>query len=483
MQSSHIVVIGAGYAGLSAAALLAKRGYQVVVLEAHDTFGGCASFYRRGSMTFDVGATTFSGVQPWQPVGRLFADLDEKPELERQDPGMLVRIDGETIVRHADPNTWIDAMASRFGQQQREFWHTLYHIEERVWRLIANKPYLPPSSVADWLAMAKPSNLSALSLLPGMVRSMQQLMVRHGVHDNPVFQRFINEQLLISTQSTAEHAPWLTGALGLTYPSETYYPIGGMYRPALQLVRSIKANGGSIHYRRSVTSIDVRKGALEVRCANGDVYRAKHVINSIPIWNLVRIASGPIQSWARHHAANNSSAWCAITAYAAFEGYHTLPTAYVQAHLQRPIPGVHSGSIFVTVKPNHDHVKAPDGVVTVTLSTHARWNDVPTADVLAGYLQRALLDAVPELAGMPMKHFEVGTPATWQRYTLRHNGYVGGLPHTTRRPLLRMPPNRTPVPGFWMIGDTAFPGQGTPSVILGAQNTVQRIMAAEGHSS
>lgn len=483
MQSSHILVLGAGYAGLAAAALLAQRGYQVVVLEAHDTFGGCAGFYRRGAITFDVGATTFSGIQPWQPVGQVFAELCIQPEFEHQNPGMIVRIDGDTIVRHSNPETWINSMVGHFGPKQREFWHNLYQIEERVWRLIANKPYLPPSSAADWLAMATPSNLSALSLLPGMVRSMQQLMVRHGVHDNPVFQRFINEQLLISTQSTADHAPWLTGALGLTYPSETYYPIGGMYRPALQLVRTITANGGSVLYRRVVTSIEEDKGALVVRCANGQVYRARHVVSSIPIWNLATIATGRLGLWATQQAKRYQTAWCAITAYAAFEGYHTLPTAYVQSHLRRPIPGVHSGSIFVTVKPNHDHVKAPDGVISVTLSTHARWGDVPTADVLAGHLQRALFNAVPELTGMPMTHFEVGTPATWQRYTLRHNGFVGGLPHSTRRPLIMMPHNRTPVRGFWMIGDTAFPGQGMPSVFLGARNTVQRILAAEGHSS
>jgi len=483
MITTDVLVLGAGYAGLSAAALLAKRGMGVTVLEAHDTFGGCAGFYRRGAMTFDVGATTFSGVKPSQPVGQVFAELGIDPNLERQDPGMLVRIDGETIVRHAHPEAWIESVSTRFGTSQRAFWHDLYRLDAAVWDLIGSRAYLPPATVADWFAMANPSNFSALRLLPGMVLSMAQRMARYGVNNDALFRRFVDEQLLISTQSVAQDAPWLTAALGLTYPSETYYPVGGMYRPALQLVRSITNNGGNVLFRRVVTSIEPMKGALHVRCANGQEFRARHVVNSIPIWNLARIASGRLQSWAQRHAKRNSTAWCAITAYAAFEGRHTLPTAYVQAHLRQPIPGVHSNSIFVTVKPNHDTLKAPDGVITVTLSTHGRWGQVPQSAVLMPHLKLALFDAVPELAQMPMIHFEVGHPTTWQRYTLRHHGFVGGLPHSTRRPIMCMPPNQTPVPGFWMIGDTAFPGQGTPSVMLGARNTVRRILSAQGHSS
>jgi phytoene dehydrogenase-like protein len=39
----HAVVIGAGIGGLAAAALLARRGCKVLVLEVHDRPGGCCS--------------------------------------------------------------------------------------------------------------------------------------------------------------------------------------------------------------------------------------------------------------------------------------------------------------------------------------------------------------------------------------------------------------------------------------------------------
>lgn len=50
----HVVVIGAGIAGLTAGALLAHRGYQVLVVDQAIAPGGCASTFKRKGFTFDV---------------------------------------------------------------------------------------------------------------------------------------------------------------------------------------------------------------------------------------------------------------------------------------------------------------------------------------------------------------------------------------------------------------------------------------------
>jgi phytoene dehydrogenase-like protein len=50
-RSVDVVVVGAGVAGLTAAALLAKEGLTVELLEAHRQSGGCAGTFRRGGMT------------------------------------------------------------------------------------------------------------------------------------------------------------------------------------------------------------------------------------------------------------------------------------------------------------------------------------------------------------------------------------------------------------------------------------------------
>ena len=61
LSTYDVVVVGAGIGGLTAAALLAKRGLKVLVIEQHYLPGGCASIFRRKGFTFDVGASLFFG--------------------------------------------------------------------------------------------------------------------------------------------------------------------------------------------------------------------------------------------------------------------------------------------------------------------------------------------------------------------------------------------------------------------------------------
>lgn len=50
-----IIIIGAGLAGLTAGATLAKAGKKVLVLEQHNIVGGCATVFKRKNVKFDVG--------------------------------------------------------------------------------------------------------------------------------------------------------------------------------------------------------------------------------------------------------------------------------------------------------------------------------------------------------------------------------------------------------------------------------------------
>ena len=50
------VVIGSGIGGLTAAAIMAKAGKKVLVLEQHDQAGGCCHTFIEKGFEFDVGA-------------------------------------------------------------------------------------------------------------------------------------------------------------------------------------------------------------------------------------------------------------------------------------------------------------------------------------------------------------------------------------------------------------------------------------------
>ncbi len=49
-----VIVIGSGFAGLSAAACLAQKGFDVTVLEKNDSLGGRARQWITEGFTFDM---------------------------------------------------------------------------------------------------------------------------------------------------------------------------------------------------------------------------------------------------------------------------------------------------------------------------------------------------------------------------------------------------------------------------------------------
>lgn len=56
-----VAIVGAGFGGLVAGALLSQKGYKVIVIEAHDKVGGFASHFRRKGYSFEVAVHLIEG--------------------------------------------------------------------------------------------------------------------------------------------------------------------------------------------------------------------------------------------------------------------------------------------------------------------------------------------------------------------------------------------------------------------------------------
>ena len=87
-----MVVIGAGLGGLCAAALLARRGADVLVLEAHTIPGGAAHAWERDGYTFESGPSLYSGMSARpskNPIGQVLHALDEELPCARYNTWMV----------------------------------------------------------------------------------------------------------------------------------------------------------------------------------------------------------------------------------------------------------------------------------------------------------------------------------------------------------------------------------------------------------
>src|SRR6187549_649263 len=101
-MSSSVVIVGSGFAGLSAASFMAKAGWDVTVIEKNDTAGGRARQLKENGYTFDMGPSWY-----WMPD--VFENYFKKFDRQVSDYYSLHRLDPSYRVYWDDGFTDIPA--------------------------------------------------------------------------------------------------------------------------------------------------------------------------------------------------------------------------------------------------------------------------------------------------------------------------------------------------------------------------------------
>lgn len=74
-RNFEAIVIGSGPGGLTAAALFARAGHKVLVLERNESFGGAATVYRHGALAIKASLHEIDGFDAGDPKGPSCAPL------------------------------------------------------------------------------------------------------------------------------------------------------------------------------------------------------------------------------------------------------------------------------------------------------------------------------------------------------------------------------------------------------------------------
>ncbi|MBA4303384.1 MAG: amine oxidase [Sphingobacteriaceae bacterium] len=471
MQASkRVAVVGSGMAGLTVACLLAKKGIEVDLIEQNWIAGGCTTTYPRKGFWFESGATTLVGLDEGMPLALLLHELGIELPAQKLETPMKVYLNGQAITRHQNIDAWVEEAERIFGSpNQRRFWEHCYGISQKVWSISGQQRAFPPQNLRDLIDLATHFRPSQVAAIPHAFETVAQCLQRFGLHENEAFCRFVDEQLIITAQNKREEVNMLFGATALCYTNfGNYYMPGGMAGLVNRLTEYLQAQGGHLLLRTQVTGIQAQADGVLVQIGDRSmVYQS--VVSSIPLNNLHQLlpqgkAKAQIQSKLLPSVKLSSALQLGI----GIRTHRTYDCLHHQIHLPSPLSGTQTHSIFVSLHPANDQQRAAAGEMAVSVSTH--WPD-PEHNRIDNReaAEEQILDALEAhdlLRRENILYKHSSGPKSWEKWTGRQWGFVGGYPQFKSIKPWQMMGARLQKGRLYVCGDTTYPGQGIPGAVL-----------------
>ena len=513
---ARVIVIGAGIAGLATAALLARDGHRVTVLEARDQLGGRAGRLTREGFVFDTGPSWYLMPECFEHFFELLGErIEDHLELVDLDPAYRVYGEG-----HAEP---LDVRSDRAaavalfeqvepgaGRRLERYLDSARHTYELATRSFL---YTTFSGVPLGTALRSLPHLPKLGRL--LLESLHSLVSR-TVQDTRLRQILgYPAVFLAATPRTAPSLYHLMSAMDLE--DGVKYPQGGFHRIIEVIADLARAEGAQIRTGAEVTAIRTtapgglpglsraRATGVTVRTAAGiEQIDADVVVSAADLHHTeTRLLPQELATYPQRYWDGRTSGPGAVLALLGVEGelpqltHHTLlftkdwDRNFAQIGAEQPtVPD--PASIYVCRSSATDPTSAPAGsenlFVLIPVSP-----DAPTGRGLGRGgadgkgdvdVERAVDQAIAQISDW------AGVPDLADRIVVRHSvgpgdfaadlhswrGNALGPAHTLRQSAFLRGANRSRhVPNLLYAGGTTVPGVGLPMCLISAENVLKRL--------
>lgn len=470
-ENEHdVIVIGSGVGGLTAAALLAKRGLKVAVFEQHFLAGGYCTSWERGvrrdgtrlRYVFDAGVHDVSGLGARGPIRQMMRQLDIEEEVDwkRMDREYLI---GDIHIRiPRDPDQFASRLGEFFPSEQEAIKSFFGEM-----RLIYRELY------------ANVEKTGGVPVAPGTV---EELMAYPAAHphaykwmDHPfgeMLDTFFGDERLkrflsaLTGYLSDDPALLTVGAMAPIfgyYFDGGYYPGGGSQKFADALVSVIEQHGGKVYLRTPVKRILIEDGrAVGVELGkSGEIHHARVLVSNADLkrtfTELVGYKHLPA-GFARQIDAAKPSA----SAFMVFLGVDFIPDVESIAM---------TDGLGIMVPSKVDDSLAPEGHASITLIRLIPQRKAADWDRSAkgyparkrAYADEMIAQAEKLIPGLNehIVYRQEASPRTFERYAWTTAGSIYGPTWDSSRP-----PLKSPVPGLYLAGSGVFPGPGIEAVVI-----------------
>ena len=495
MTQYDVIVIGSGIGGLTSAALLAKSGKSVLVLEAHDRPGGYAHGFKRKKYHFDSGVHLISGCgesgyHGGQVIYKTLHALQLLDDIE------FININPFSHAIYPDLNIdlpqtiegFIEVLSKQFPKEQKG----IKALAELCLQL-AEEIAIAEETMADV------DHETAKQLMPALFQYRKSTLAE-------VARQFITDPKLLGVFATnwpylglppsqVSFVYWSTMLIGYMVDG-SYYCKGGFQQLANTLVKGLQRYNGSIQYKANVEKIIIENKQVAGVLVNNQRINTSTVVSNADfkqtVYNMVGEQHFPSLYLQRAQKMQHSLS--IFTVYIATDlaldalGIEHESFCYQDFDHDKNFKRTQQGDISwvsFTIPTLVDPTLAPKGEHIIMLTTLLPFQAADKWKEQKPKVIQTMLDiaakSIPQLE-RHILYIEGGSPATMQRYTQNYQGAAYGWDVTPAQVGMARIQNKTPIKGLYLSGHWASPGGGVYGVSVSGVQTVQKILGIEKQS-
>lgn len=504
VPARRAVVIGGGISGLASAALLARDGFSVTVLEQRTQLGGRAGSWEQDGFRFDTGPSWYLMPEVFDHFFQLLGtSADAELDLVRLDPGYRVYSEGydDPIDLRADREANIalfESVEPGAGDRMRKY---LASAEDTYAMAVRRFLY---TTFQDLTKLAAPDVLRRLPKLARLLLQPLSAFASSAVRDRRLWQVLGYPAVFLGTSPYA--APSMYHLMShLDLADGVLYPKGGITEVISAVERVARREGAKIIAGAKVERIVVQDGV-----ATGVVHRDRDGVQHTAPADLVVSAADlqhtEMQLLDREHRTHGADHWTkrdpgpsAVLVYLGIDGptpgllHHTLVfTEDWKANFgaifgkDRHVPD--PASIYVCAPSETDPSVAPRGssnlFVLVPLPADlsiGKGGIDGAGDYQVEQIADRAIDVVAERAGIPDLRDRIRVrrtigPRDFADDLNAWNGSMLGPAHTLRQSAFFREKNASAkVDGLYYVGASTIPGIGLPMCLISAEVLLKRI--------
>lgn len=475
-----VAIIGAGPGGLSAAMILAHRGYDVSIYESKPHIGGRNSALKVGDFTFELGPTFVMLPKAFEEAFAL-AGRDMKKYVELKELAEMYRLhysDGRNFHVYFDKQKIEQEIVRLFPDDAgayARFMATQKIKFDRLYKCLT-VPYM------------RPYNYLRLKLL----KALSTMDIGKSVHD-VLSKYFKNEDLKIAMSFQAKYlgmSPWdCPGAFTILSYIEhefgIYHPMGGVHKICEAMQKVAVEDGVKIFLNSHVKRVLSEDGnATGIELVDRTVVNADYVIMNTDFAHGMLNLFTPKEQGAYTEKKLNKMKYSCSTfmLYLGLDKKYDMPhhNIFFSADYKKNVDQIFKDKIvpedpsfYIQNASVTDPTLAPAGKSAIYVL-------VPAPNLSGAYIdweveKKVLRDKVITLIKerTEMKdieaHIEVErviTPAEWESGMYVHNGAVFNLAHSLDQMLYLRPHNRlNGYKNVYLVGGGTHPGSGLPTIV------------------